>query len=96
MYDVPDADFVTQEDEPQVTFAVIVTPAGSVNPPPAVPPVARVVIVAHVNETLHAIAVLPLATRISDAASDAHVSHEPDPLAALFHWLTELMLTDEF
>jgi len=88
---------VTQDTKYSViTFAVTVTLALSVKPPPAVPPVAAFVMVAHVNETLIAMAVLPLATRMSDAPSEAHVSHDPDPFAALFHWLTELIFTLEF
>jgi hypothetical protein len=77
-------------------FAVMLTPADSVKPPPAVPPVAAVVSVAQVTLTLIVIAVFPLATRMSDAPSDAHVSHDPEPFAALFHWLTESMFTLEF
>tara|TARA_R110000868_G_scaffold235833_1_gene489741 strand:- start:734 stop:994 length:261 start_codon:yes stop_codon:yes gene_type:complete len=83
-------------DDPAVNAAVTVTPAASKNPPPAVPPVAVVVIVAQVKLTLIVIDVLPLQTRTSDAPRLAHVNHEPEPFAALFHWLTESILTDEF
>jgi hypothetical protein len=78
------------------TFAVTVTPAASKKPPPALPPVAAVVIVAQVNETLIVIEDLLFATRMSDASSEAHVSQEPEPFAALFHWFTESIFTLEF
>jgi hypothetical protein len=85
-----------QFDVPEVMFAVTVIPAASKKPPLAVPPVARFVIVAHVTLTLIAIDVLPLATRTSPASREAHVNHDPEPFAALFHWLTESIFTDEF
>jgi hypothetical protein len=83
-------------DAPARMFAVTITPAASKKLPPAVPPVATVVIVAQVTLTLIVIDVLPFATRTSAGSSDAHVNHDPEPLAALFHWLTESMFTDEF
>jgi hypothetical protein len=87
---------VTQFVVPATIAAVIVTPGVAINPPPAVPPVAAVVIVAQVNDTLIVIDVFPLATSTSPAASEAHVSQLPLPFAASFHWLTESMLTVEF
>jgi len=78
---------------PVVNAAVTVIPDGRINPPPAVPPVASVVSVAHNTLTLIVIDVFPFATSTSDAPSEAHVSHEPEPFAALFHWLTESILT---
>jgi hypothetical protein len=97
MYEsAPAAFLVTHAVVPASIVAVIVTPAALINPPPAVPPVAAVVSFAQVTLTLIVMDVLPFATRISAAPNDAHVSHDPEPFAALFHWLTESMLTDEF
>jgi hypothetical protein len=79
--------------DPAITFAVTTTPADIKNPPPAVPPFASVVSVAQVTLTFIVIDVLPLATSTSDAPRLAHVNHDPEPLAALFHWLVESMLT---
>jgi hypothetical protein len=76
-----------------VTFATMAFPASHVNVPFAVPPVAMLVIVVHVTGTLIDIPVLPFATSTSDAPRLAHVSQEPEPLAAEFHWLTESILT---
>lgn len=90
------AEKVIHEVDPATGLAVTVIPSGKMNSPPSVPPVATVVIVAHVKETLQLIDVLPFATRMSDAPRLAHVNHDPEPFAALFHWLTESILTDEF
>jgi hypothetical protein len=82
---------------PASIVAVIVTPfVAATKPPPAVPPVAIVVSLPQVTLTFIAMAVLPFATNISEAPRLAHVNHDPEPFAALFHWLTESMFTDEF
>jgi hypothetical protein len=89
---------VMQRVVPASTFAVTVIPeADSTNSPPLAPDTSNNVrICEQVNDTFIVIAVLPLATSTSPAASDAHVSQLPEPSAALFHWLTESILTDEF
>jgi len=93
---VPDVVFVTHVDA-EVIFAVkVMSPALNMNPPPADPPVAIVVIVVQMNVTFIVIDVLPFATNTSDGSRLANVSHEPEPLAALFHRFTELILTLEF
>jgi hypothetical protein len=81
---------------PDSTLAEKVTLDETTNVPPSVPPVAAVVILEHVKPTFMLILVLPFATRMSDGSSEAHVNHDPEPFAALFHWFTESMLTDEF
>ena len=66
-------------------FADIVTPSLAIRPPPAVPPVAMLVMVAHVTLTLIVIDVLPLQTSTSAGSREAHVSHEPAPAGSSFH-----------
>jgi hypothetical protein len=93
---VPDVWLHTKHAETVLLIiaALIVLPPVTTNPPPAVPPFAAVVnVTCGVISTFTAIAVFPFATSTSDAPRLAHVSQEPEPLAALFHWLTESMLT---
>jgi len=90
------ASVVTHAVVPHSMFAVIVIPDASKKPPPAVPPVAAVVMVVQVKLTLIVIDDLLFATSTSVGSRAANVSHEPEPLAALFHRLTESILTDEF
>jgi hypothetical protein len=83
--DDDDDDFVTIVALPDDNVAITVTPLFSTKLPPAVPPVAKFVTAAQVKFTFIAINVFPFATSTSDAPRLAHVSHEPEPLAALFH-----------
>lgn len=59
----------------------MVTADEQMNVPPAVPPLAVVVIRSQVNETLMLMFVLPLATRMSVAPRLAQVRNEPRPSA---------------